>query len=250
MVHTDSVIASNISKIYKSGRSLLTACAGINFTAEYTKITGLLGPNGAGKSTFLKIASGLQYPTAGTLCSCGFTDLSDIRRITGYVGDTAKPDPLLTVHEVLYETAMLHGLTGIALQDGVRNAERISALETVAKQKASTLSKGFLQRLSLAKALCFSPNVLILDEFSGGLDPSQTARLRKEVRSLAAHSIVIVSTHNMAEAQSLCDDIYIVNAGTVCAHGSTERLMKESGTHSLEEAFLYYTEGGSHEADL
>ncbi len=233
---------SSFTKVYGKGDRARTACSKVDFSAHAGQIVGILGPNGAGKSTLLKALCGVHYPTEGSVCVCGTDDANEIRRIVGYVPEFPELDRHLTVAETLYMEAYVHGLEQNEIAEGMKKALSIADLEEVADQKVGTLSKGYAQRTSFAKALCFGPEVLILDEFSGGLDPAQTVRLRRAVKKLSEHMIVIQSTHRIEEAEQLCDYIYVMNRGTVAAKGSLDDIVRESGKGSLEEAFLSLTD--------
>ena len=156
----------------------------VDFVAKSNSITGLLGPNGAGKSTILKTISGVIYPTDGTVKVCGFDDPAEIRKITGYVPEHPELEGNLTVKETLLLESGLY-CSGSDIESNVGFAVDFTGLNEVLNVKVKTLSKGFAQRLSLAKALCIDPKILILDEFSAGLDPKQIVELRNKIKKLS-----------------------------------------------------------------
>ena len=222
------------------------ACNEIDFTAEECSVTGLLGPNGAGKSTILKAIWGEIYPTTGFVSVCGFSRLEDIKKIIGYVPEIPELEENLTVKETLVLEAGLYSVKNAV--DRIKEALSICQLTDVVSCKVKNLSKGYRQRVSLAKALCSDPKVLVLDEFSAGLDPVQTVQLRNNIKKLSEKITVIFSTHHIEEAVSLCKDIYILKRGVIAAHGTAESIAKDNGCHNLEEAFLKVTgEGIIHE---
>lgn len=233
---------SRMTKIYGSGKNSRTGCSCIDFTAKAGQVVGLLGPNGAGKSSLLKALSGFHYPTEGTVSVCGTEDFNEIRQITGYVPEFPELDKKLTVLETLYLEARLRGLDDKRIAENVAYALKAADLQEVASQKVGTLSKGYTQRTSFAKAICFNPKVLVLDEFSGGLDPAQTAKMRKTVKKLSEKRIVIHSTHRIEEALLMCDFIYIMNRGKIAASGTIEQIIAASGKKNLEEAFISLTD--------
>ena len=210
------------------------ACRDVDFIARSGTVTGLLGLNGAGKSTLLKILCGVQYATSGELSVCGETDSAAIRQLCSYVSEIPELDLSFTVKETLWERRAM------ALEQ-VRRAAAVLELEAVFGKKLRTLSKGYRQRVALAKALAADTQVLVLDEFSAGLDPAQIVRLREAIKEQAKEKIVILSTHRIEEALSLCGCIYILHKGSVAAHGSVEELLAEAGKQNLEEAFLCFT---------
>ena len=152
----------------------------------------------------------------------------------------------LTVKETLVLEAGLYSVKDAV--DRIKEALSICQLTDVVSFKVKNLSKGYRQRVSLAKALCSDPKVLVLDEFSAGLDPVQTVQLRNNIKKLSEKITVIFSTHHIEEAVSLCKDIYILKRGVIAAHGTAESIAKDNGCHNLEEAFLKVTgEGIIHE---
>lgn len=231
----------SLTKIYGKGSKEKVACRNLDLAVEPNQVIGLLGPNGAGKSTLLKVICGFHYPSYGTISVCGTSDFRQIRAITGYVPEFPSLDKKLTVLETLFLEARLRGLEEDDIRKNVSKALKIAELEDVANQKVATLSKGYTQRTSFAKALCFDPKVLILDEFSGGLDPAQTVRMRKAVEKLSEGRIVIQSTHRIEEAQQLCQKIFVMNKGSIVAGGTIDQIVKSTGKKNLEEAFLFLT---------
>lgn len=238
----DSVKLNSFTKKYASK----TACNNIDFVAGPCSVTGLLGPNGAGKSTLLKAICGHIYPTAGSLSVCGFSMPEEIKRITGYVPEVPELEEKLCVKETLLLESSLY-LPKEQVKDAVDFAVEFCNLEDTLTSRVGRLSKGYKQRVSLAKALCIKPRVLVLDEFSAGLDPSQTVDLRNKIKKLSACTTIIFSTHHIDEAVSLCNGIYILNKGTIASHGTAEQIIKGCGCSNLEEAFIALTkkEAGS-----
>lgn len=236
-----SVELRAFTKYYGSGKNSVPACSEISLVFPENSITGLLGPNGAGKSTMLKALCGTHYATSGEVIVSGSLDPAFIREITGFVPEFPELDSSLTVKEVLYFEQILHNVPKDKKDELFEKAVKTMELSDVLNKKVSALSKGYLQRTSFAKVLAYDPKVLILDEFSGGLDPSQIMHLRKTIKKLSKTKTVILSTHHIEEAMSLCDTVYIVNHGKVVAGGTIDQIVKESGTKNLEEAFLRFT---------
>ncbi len=237
----ESVKIEAFTKIYGKKGNERKACDNVDFEAVSGSITGILGPNGAGKSTLLKAAGGIVYPTSGTVTVAGFTDLKDIRSVTGNVPEFPRLDGKLTVKEALTQNIFLHGYNQKDLDRLLSAAIKAADLDDVLYQKISSLSKGYTQRVSFALAVSFDPKVLILDEFSGGLDPAQIVKIRRSIKKLAEKKIVILSTHLIQEAESLCDYIYVMNEGHVVARGTKEEIIRNSNCSSLEKAFLKLT---------
>lgn len=223
----------------------IKACDGIQFSAEKNAVTGILGRNGAGKSTLLKAVCGILYPASGTVSVCGCERPDEIRKAVAFVPETPELPMNLTVKEILFFEASLFAVPKDRMLSSVEHAVSLCGLKDVLFMKARALSKGFRQRVSLAKAICREPKVLVLDEFSAGLDPSQTAFFRSELKKLSRRMTLIFSTHHTEEAALLCDRIYILSRGAVAACGTAQALMASSCAGTLEEAFIKITEGNS-----
>ncbi len=244
MLKDNYVELKSFTKIYKQGKKNIYACENIDFKAQKGSITGLLGPNGAGKSTLLKALCGVHYATNGSINVCGFTDSADIREVCGYVPEFPILEANMTVQEVLLTQAALHKLDKKEAIENIKKASNILNLNDVLDAKVKTLSKGYKQRVSFAKALSFNPTVLVLDEFSAGLDPAQVVSLRKSIKHLAKDKIIILSTHRIEEAESLCDNVYILSQGKMVCSGTIKEITTLSKTSSLEQAFLKLTATG------
>ncbi|MGN0728262.1 ABC transporter ATP-binding protein [Treponema sp.] len=218
------------------------ACMNIDFFAEENSITGILGPNGAGKTSILKAICGLHYPTSGAVKVCGAEDSAMLRKFTAFVPEFPELDSRLTVRETLWLEAELSGQKKESAFQSVEKAVSICGLEDFEKSKVHALSKGYRQRTSLAKAICRNPKVLVLDEFSAGLDPAQTASFREKLTELSRSMTIILSTHRIDEASLLCSKLYIISRGEVAASGNRDSVIKKFGCRNLEEAFICATE--------
>lgn len=224
-----------------------TACSFITFEVDENSITGILGANGAGKTTLLKALCAVHMPTEGTVEICGTEDPAAIRKITGYVKENSNLDENLTVKETLYFQQDLFSVPENRRQEVFESAVKICSLEDVFAAKCGTLSKGYQQRVSLAKAICQDPKVLVLDEVFSGLDPLQIVHTRNELKKLSQTKTIIFSTHTIEDAVSLCDKILVMADGTVRAYGTAEELISLTKTESLESAFVNLTSGNKNE---
>lgn len=230
----------NFSKFYES-KNQKAACTKINFQANLGEIVGILGPNGAGKSTFLKTICGLQYQSEGQINIFGKSQLSDFRKICAYVPEVPELNKNLTVKESLFFAANLTDFKTDEIKKNIKTAIEISNLDEVLNKKISSLSKGFLQRTSLALAISKNPKVLILDEFSAGLDPLQNLKIQNQIKNLAKNKIIILSSHNLSEAQNLCSKFYILNKGQIVSFGTLQEILTKNKSSSLEEAYIKLT---------
>lgn len=226
------------------------ALAQINLEIKQGIIFGLLGPNGAGKSTFIKILTTLLKPTSGTALVGGYdlrTDALQIRKLIGYVPQLLSADGGLTAYENLELSAKLYGLSGHEQKRRIAEMLKMLNLEQVAKQLVRTYSGGTIRRLEIAQSLLHRPLVLFLDEPTSGLDP--VARQTFWRHLLAIHqelnTTVILSTHDMEEADLLCTELAILLQGRIVISGKTSELKANIGDKvRLEDVFSHYT-GGS-----
>ncbi|MBR5964950.1 MAG: Gldg family protein [Treponema sp.] len=257
------VRAISFCKSYSSKKN--PACKDINFEAERGKITVLLGPNGAGKSTLLKALCAMHYATSGQVLLQrndgaifdAAEDPQDVKAFTGFIGEVPALYDDWTVSEFLRAAAALRlaetdskTLTRAAqIQAAALKAARLCNLDGVLKQKISSLSHGYKQRVNFAQALVHDPQILILDEPATGLDPQQIREMRELVQSLKNGRAVVFSTHIIQEAEALADKIYIIKDSAVVASGSPKELLKQSGKSNLEDAYLFFVASGAASTD-
>jgi ABC-2 type transport system ATP-binding protein len=239
----------NFSKKYGSGKNVFTACKNISFTVNTGSVTGLIGPNGAGKTTLLKAICGILYPSEGSILlkidenlAGQKNDLEFLRYNTGFVPETAELDLNMSTKEILYFHASMFFPEKSIINRNIEKVVNLCSLEDVFYKKVRELSKGFKQRLSLAKAIVQDPKVLVLDEFSGGLDPSQIIQIRKLIENLSHTKTVILSTHLLSDVKEICSNLLVLSHGSLKFEGSAEELVSLTNTKSLEEGFLKLTE--------
>ncbi len=226
--------AEKISKAYSNSKKY--ALHDFDFYAKEGTVTAVIGQNGAGKSTLFKILSGTIYCDEGDLSVCGKSDLNAIRSVCSYVPETLDYTKNFTVTEELYFYASSF-VEKNKVAEAVNKTCDFLSLNDVLDEKISSLSKGYRQRVNLAKGLCKNSDVLILDEFSSGLDTVQNLTFREKIKELAKHKILILSTHNLEEAQILCDYFYILDKGTNVFSGTKEALFNETSTENLSDAY-------------
>lgn len=210
-----------LTKMYGPRRAL----DNISFHAEKGEILGFLGPNGAGKTTTMRILTGYMPPTSGRASIAGYdvVDQSlEVRRRVGYLPETVPLYPDMTVFEYLKFMADLRHLP--EAEDKVDDVLEIVHMEDRAEGYIAKLSKGMRQRIGLAQALLHSPDVLVLDEPTIGLDPAQMHEVRNLIRELGQERTILLSTHILSEAQQVCNRVLIINKGRLVAEDSPERL--------------------------
>lgn len=215
----------------------------LSFQVLPKRVCGFLGHNGAGKTTTLRMLCGLLAPDEGHIRVagyCPFTQGSLLARRVGYLPEEPLFYKELRVQEQLHYMGELFGLSGKSLSLRIEELLEACALRSHAKFLCSQLSRGYRQRLGLAQALIHDPEVLLLDEPSSGLDPSQSADFRILIKDLSLRKTVLLSTHNLSEARILCDEVLVLHAGAIALHAATKDIPPYL---TLEELFHEHTLG-------
>jgi ABC-2 type transport system ATP-binding protein len=196
------------------------ALRGVSYHVDPGEIIGLLGPNGAGKTTMMKILTGYLHPTSGTATVGGLDVVShslEVQRRIGYLPENAPLYPELSVQAYLKMIADLRQIPQADQPARLSEAIRATSLEAHLTRPIGQLSKGFRQRVGLAQAIVHQPQLLILDEPTIGLDPTQIVQIRNLIRRLARKSTVLLSTHILSEVEAICDRVIILLNGEVKA---------------------------------
>ncbi len=217
----------NVTKSYGP----IEALRGISFNISQGEIVGLLGPNGAGKTTTIKILTGILQPDQGTVAVNGRDVLEhtrDVQSQIGYLPETAPLYPELTVQGYLRMMADLRGIPEEQQQACLSEAVYATGLADHLIRPIGELSKGFRQRVGLAQAMIHKPQLLILDEPTIGLDPTQVVEVRRLIRRLAQQSTVLLSTHILPEVEALCDRVIILISGQIRADAQLSELASTS----------------------
>lgn len=219
---------SNLQRTF--GKNI--AVAGMTFTVEPGEVFGLLGPNGAGKTTTVRLLNGILPPSDGTARVFGFdsaTQGEDIRRRTGVLTETPALYERLSARENLEFFATLQAIPESDVFRRVDEMLEFFELASRARDKVETFSKGMKQRLALARALIHKPPLLFLDEPTSGLDPEAAQQVNSLIENLTSANgqTVVLATHNLFEAQRLCDRVAIMNKGRILALGSLKELARK-----------------------
>ncbi len=201
----------------------------ISFQVKDGEILGFLGPNGAGKSTTMNILTGYLSATAGTVHINGHEILEDPNAAKANIGYLPEQPPLymdMTVREYLN---FMYDLKKCALPRTKHIAEicKLVKIDHVYNRLIKNLSKGYRQRVGFAQALIGNPPVLVLDEPTVGLDPSQIIEFRTLIKSLGEHHTVILSSHILSEIEAVCDRVLIINNGEIVADNTATGLSQE-----------------------
>ncbi len=222
----------NLSKHY--GDQI--AVNNISFTANDGEILGFLGPNGAGKSTTMNMLTGYISSTDGQALINGIDILEEpmkAKKEIGYLPELPPLYPDMTVKEYL---RFIYDLKKCKLPRNTHLADicKLVKIENVYNRIIKHLSKGYRQRVGLAQALVGNPKVLILDEPTVGLDPSQIIEIRSLIKKLGKSHTVILSSHILSEVQQVCDRIVVIDHGSIVADDTEENLSKAlSQEHKL-----------------
>ena len=195
----------------------------VSFEINKGEVVGLLGHNGAGKTTIMKMMTGYLEPTSGSIEVDQLqidTDTRAIQARIGYLPENCPVWPEMTVIDYLKYQAHLHGVEDVRIQPAVVDAVRRTSLKEKATSSIQTLSRGYRQRVGVAQAILHSPDIIILDEPTNGLDPTQILQMRELIRELAKTATVILSTHILQEVQAVCERVLIMRDGKLVVDSS------------------------------
>ncbi len=210
----------------------------INLEIGNSEIIGLLGPNGAGKSTLMKSIVGVLKIDEGQILFNG-NDVTEneiaTKKNMGFLPENNPLYPEMYVKEYLNFVADIHQIS----KERVDEVIELVGITPEKSKKISQLSKGYKQRVGLAQAILHSPDLLILDEPTNGLDPNQIIEIRNVIKEIGRQKTVILSTHIMQEVEALCSRVILIHQGNIIQDSQIEEFKGKYG--SLEEAFANYT---------
>lgn len=224
----------------------ITALDDVSFTAANGVVTGLLGPNGAGKSTTLRVLYGLIAPDSGSVTIDGHDIVDEPIECQKKIG--VLPDALglytrLTAREHIHYFGQLHGMARDELKASSQKLIDLLDMGDLADRRVEGFSHGERMKVCLARSLVHSPNNIILDEPTNGLDVMSTRTVREMITTLKKdNKAVVFSSHLMHEVSSLCDQIVVLAMGKVVATGTPDQIRRQTGENDLEEAFIKLTE--------
>jgi ABC-2 type transport system ATP-binding protein len=206
----------------------LVAVNDVTVSVAGGEIVGLLGHNGAGKTTVMKILTGFLEPTSGTVRVGGVDVVADrrgVQRQIGYLPESAPLYPEMTVQDYLLMMADLRGVPADRQEAAVVTAARDTGLIERLTQRIGTLSKGYRQRVGIAQAILHSPDVLVLDEPTNGLDPLQIHAIRELVKRLGQKTTIVLSTHILQEIEAVCERVLVMIDGHLAADAPLHKLL-------------------------
>ncbi len=235
MIHVE-----NLTKFYGD----YAAVRDVSFEVDRGQVVGFLGPNGAGKSTTMRILTGYLTATSGRASIDGkdvFWDPIAARRRIGYLSEGCPLYGEMRVEEYLRFRGGLKGMSGRDTKRRLGYVVDRCWLRDVRRQLIGTLSKGYRQRVGLADALIANPPVLILDEPTVGLDPTQIRETRKLIKELGREHTLLLSTHILPEVEMTCDSVIIIHQGKVAVQGTLDGVRSKYRGRSLEDVFVQIT---------
>jgi ABC-2 type transport system ATP-binding protein len=242
---TKAIEINSLTKVYEGGTR---AVDDVSFAVEEGEVFGLLGPNGAGKTTTIKMITTLAKPTAGSISVFGVDALrfpQQVRQMLGFVPQAISVDGDLTGYENLLIFAKLFFVDREQRKKRIQEALDYFGLTDRANDLVKHYSGGMMRRLEIAQALVNRPRLLFLDEPSIGLDPYSRMQVIKQIQELNQNfgTTIIVTTHDMTEADELCDRLAIMNVGKIAISGAPEELKRSIGGDMLTVTISGKTSG-------
>lgn len=240
----NAIELTNIVKKYKDK----TVVNNINLNIKEGELFSLLGTNGAGKTTTIKMISTLIKQNSGTIKVLGYDTIKDYKIIRKKINVSPQETAVamnLTVYENLDFMANVYQIEN--KKDKIDNLIKTFKLEEVLKQKAKTLSGGYMRKLSIAISLINDPKILFLDEPTLGLDVLSRKELWNTINTLKGKITIILTTHYMEEAESLSDRVAIMNKGNIIEIGTPKEIISKTKTKNMEDAFVCLITGGKDE---
>ncbi len=231
-----TLLINNLCKNYGE----IKASDNICLTAHKGEIIALLGPNGAGKSTLMNMIAGYLSPSSGIIEVLG-KNIAQFplfaKQNIGFLPEGAPLYPDLSVKMFLNYMAQLRN----APKKSVKEVAQIANINEVMEQKIETLSKGYLRRVGFAQSILSNPPILLLDEPTDGLDPNQKEHMRNLIAQMAKDKTIIISTHLLEEAETICNHIILLDKGTIRADGTLKQILQKTKTADLAQAFRKLT---------
>lgn len=222
------IVVERLNRTYGN----LQAVRDVNFKIGQGEVIGLLGPNGAGKTTIMKMMCGFLEPSSGRVLVNDVDVAQDTKvaqSFIGYLPENLPVYPEMTVMAYLEYAAGLRGVAEHQQAVEIRRVIDATDLRSKALTRIADLSRGLKQRVGVAQALLGRPKVLILDEPTNGLDPTQTLQMRQLIRTLAESATVILSTHILSEVEAVCDRVLMVRSGELVLDARLDEIQQSGG---------------------
>jgi ABC-2 type transport system ATP-binding protein len=236
------VPALKVEKLKKTYSTGVLALDSISLEVEAGRFFGLLGPNGAGKTTLINSIVSLARPDSGSVEVFGrdaYQEFREARRMIGVSPQEINLDKFLTVEETMLFHAGYYGVPKEKAKERTEELLERFALTEKRKQRVNTLSGGMKRRVLFARALMHDPKVLFLDEPTAGVDVELRYKLWGYIRELNRGGLtILLTTHYLEEAEALCEEIALINGGSIVAQGTIEELKWTYAAASIEEVYL------------
>lgn len=227
----------NLKKLY--GRNTVID----NISIEFGKgVFGLIGPNGAGKTTFIRILATVVKKDGGQIIYDNARNITEIRRMIGYLPQKFSLYGGLTVREGLSYIALMKEIPSDKMGIEVSRAIKEVNLDEKADERISSLSGGMKRRLGIAQAILGDPEIILVDEPTAGLDPEERIRFRRLIAGIGKEHTIIISTHIVEDVRSICDRIAVMNHGRIIENASYEELLDKYRGHNTGNDTLYSSE--------
>ncbi|MHA1504455.1 MAG: ABC transporter ATP-binding protein [Candidatus Heimdallarchaeota archaeon] len=234
-----AIKAKELSKLYSN----VVALANVSFEVFEGEIYGLLGPNGAGKTTTIRILKGMLKPTTGDAFIFDHSVLSDMtyaKQMTGYLPEEGSLMGRLTPMEIC---EFIGGLFGVSAGSSRLRAEEFFAIFGLAEKKnelIENLSRGMKQKLSIITSIIHDPQIVLMDEPLASLDPAAAKMVKDFIKYLSKEKkkTVIISSHRLSMMEDVCDRVAIIHHGTILVVETPKKIMADTNTNSLEDAYL------------
>ncbi|MFA6553367.1 MAG: ATP-binding cassette domain-containing protein [Patescibacteria group bacterium] len=233
---------SNLTKKFTGKKGVITAVEGVSFSADAGEIFGLLGPNGAGKTTTIRLISTVLEPTGGSVVVSGHDirkESEKVRRTIGVLTTDIGLYDRFSARENLRYFGELYGMTGEPLEKRINELLDLLEMRDFADRRAGKFSTGMKQKVAIARSVIHDPQVIIFDEPTSGLDVLASQTVVKFMQHAKEKGkLVILSTHEMFNAEKLCDRVAIMHQGRLVALDTVENIKNSTKTRTLEDAFL------------
>ncbi len=248
IITVDAIRCEDLSRSYDD----FEAVKAIKMNVTEGSLHGLVGPNGAGKTTIIKMICGIIPPTSGNAWVSGYDISTETQKVKASIGYLAEQSYLYEDMEVAEYLAFFASIYGMGKEQGLKSAQAITkdlGISDRMESQIGTLSKGLQRRVAISRALLHDPSVLIFDEVTSGLDPVSSQQIRKYLKDLPQKGkTVLLSTHDLYEADVMCDEATILAAGNVLDAGRIEELSKrhpteDDGRPLFERIFFSVLEG-------
>lgn len=213
---------SNLSKVYPSGRQAL---AGVNLTVEPGHIVGLLGPNGSGKTTLIKLCSGLLTPSTGSLLVDGMQPGVETKKLVSYLPERTYLNDWMTVRDLLSFFGDFYGDF-----DKAKALDMLQRLHIATGERLRTMSKGTKEKVQLILVMARQAQLYLLDEPIGGVDPAARDYILNTIlNNYSENATVIISTHLIADIESILDEVVFISNGAIALASSVDEIREREG---------------------